>query len=123
MSVDGSVGVGRDAMSHQGFDDSMFGAGAGIDLDMFSQHSKSRDPSMQPFDMGMDIDMPALDIGDLGVDFGLPMDDGEKTPGQTRSPSRACEYFLCTLQRLELTSCSSYSPLRSPKDPSSWRPN
>ncbi|KAF9263415.1 hypothetical protein L218DRAFT_928040 [Marasmius fiardii PR-910] len=104
MSVDGSVGVGRDA---DPFRDSI-GAqfmeeGGGIELDLVSNRSKSRGPSEHGFggdiNIDMDIDMPldGLDLGEFGVGFdevpvdGLPVlpADGERTPGQTRSPSRA----------------------------------
>ncbi|KAK7057243.1 RAD21 protein [Favolaschia claudopus] len=80
MSVDGSVGVGRDAFAmDENFDDQFMRRNGDVDLDVFSHHSKSRDPSEQPFDMGMDIDLP-IDFGDLPA--------REKTPEQNKS-SRA----------------------------------
>ncbi|KAF8967815.1 Rec8 like protein-domain-containing protein [Flammula alnicola] len=96
MSVDGSVGVGRDAQIHgDSFDsDLMRGHGLGVDLDVLSHRSKSRDVSEQPFGTAMDIDVfPDVDLGDLGIGFDdLPPDVGDvngRTPSQTRSLSRA----------------------------------
>ncbi|KAJ7725879.1 Rec8 like protein-domain-containing protein [Mycena maculata] len=84
MSVDGSVGVGRDLPAHEASLDAQFARNNGdMDLDIFSNHSKSRGGSEHPFDTDMNIDMPDFD---LGINFGP--DDREKTPGQTRS-SRA----------------------------------
>ena len=55
---------------------------------------KSREVSEAPFDIPMDIDIPGLDVDltTLGVGFDdlPPVDDREKTPGATRSMSRAC---------------------------------
>ncbi|TRM69555.1 Rec8 like protein-domain-containing protein [Schizophyllum amplum] len=99
MSMDGSVGVGRrDSMAPSRLSmDSRFAGGR--DGDLLSQRSRSRDPSEHPFGgdmMDVDMDMPDLgtvDLGDLGVGFDdqpmLPIDDQEKTPGQTRGSSRA----------------------------------
>lgn len=96
MSVDGSVGVGRDAGSPRHSVGSQFLGKNNMDVDdIISRLSMSRDPSEQPFPMDIDMDMGGVDLGDLGIGF-----DGEreKTPGQTRS-SRACEFDLyqCTL--------------------------
>ena len=96
MSVDGSVGVGRDAYIGRDSLEPGFlqGHGYGADLDVFSHKSKSKDVSEAPFDIPMDIDIPGLgvDLTDFGVGFGdlPPLEDGEKTPGATRSMSRAC---------------------------------
>lgn len=66
--------------------------------DFFS--NRSREPSEHPFgadmdvDMGFGPDMGNMDI-DLGIDFGdRPSSDREKTPGQTRSPSRMCTLWF-----------------------------
>ncbi|KAG6907663.1 hypothetical protein DXG01_007867 [Tephrocybe rancida] len=95
MSVDESVGVGRDAgnrrdsihshlLGHNGMD---------IDMDLISNRSKSRDPSEHPFgnDVNMDFpDLAGMDLGDFGIGFDdLPPAENEKTPGQTRASSRA----------------------------------
>lgn len=99
LSTAGSVGVGRDA--HVG-DDSiashLMGDG-GIDFDLMSNRSKSRAASEHPFGNDMAVDMPNfedINMGDFGISFDLPdlPADGEKTPGQDRSPSRACEVFF-----------------------------
>ncbi|THU95366.1 hypothetical protein K435DRAFT_779041 [Dendrothele bispora CBS 962.96] len=100
MSVDGSVGVGRDAGAHLDSIDAQFmDQDLGNDLDMLSHKSMSREPSEHPFGADMNVDVPdfgGIDLGDFGIGFedgdinmnGLP-EEGEKTPGQTRSPSRA----------------------------------
>jgi cohesin complex subunit SCC1 len=75
MSVDGSVGVGRDAYIGR---DSLepghiFGNGYGVEFDAFSQREKSREASEAPSGMDMNLDIP-----DLGVDlaeFGIGFDD------------------------------------------------
>ncbi|KAG1808330.1 Rec8 like protein-domain-containing protein [Suillus variegatus] len=93
--IDGSVEVGRDAptprSARESLDSRMMGQG-GEGEDFFS--NRSREPSEHPFgadmdvDMGFGPDMGNMDI-DLGIDFGdRPSSDREKTPGQTRSPSR-----------------------------------
>lgn len=106
MSVDGSIGVGRDAGIHR---DSLGPELLGdhlVDLDVLSHRSKSRDVSEQPFGAAMDIDpFPDVDLGDLGIGFDdIPPNFDEtlneqegfngRTPSQTRSPSRACMFFL-----------------------------
>jgi len=64
------------------------------DMDIFSHASRA--PSEHRFGADMDVDMPfgpdtGMDI-DLGLDFGDgPLSEREKTPGQTRSPSRMCK--------------------------------
>lgn len=86
MSVDGSVGVGRDLPLVEDNLDAQFMRNNGdVDMDIFSSHSKSRGGSEHPFNENMNIDMPDFD---LGIDFG-DADDRQKTPGQDRS-SRAC---------------------------------
>ncbi|KAF7376096.1 RAD21 protein [Mycena sanguinolenta] len=82
MSVDGSVGVGRDLpVVDENFDHVM--GNGDLDLDILSHHSKSREGSEHPFNGAMDIDMADID---LGID--MEPNGREKTPGQTRS-SRA----------------------------------
>ncbi|THH15656.1 hypothetical protein EW146_g4851 [Bondarzewia mesenterica] len=90
-----SVEVGRDAPppreARQSLDSHLLGRrGADTDLDILSQ--RSRDLSEHPLGADMDIDF-GPDIGmdiDLGLDFGdNPLSEREKTPGQTRSLSRA----------------------------------
>ncbi|KAJ6593844.1 Rec8 like protein-domain-containing protein [Mycena capillaripes] len=82
MSVDGSVGVGRDLpVVDESLDAQFMPNNGDMDIDVFSSHSKSRGGSEHPFNGDMNIDMP---------DFDLPIgfDGREKTPGQSRS-SRA----------------------------------
>ncbi|KAF8919935.1 Rec8 like protein-domain-containing protein [Mucidula mucida] len=91
LSVAGSVGVGRDAVVGN---DSIGSHLLGDDLDFMSNRSKSRGASEHPFDNDMNVDMPNFDdinMGEFGIGFDLPdiPADGEKTPGQDRSPSRA----------------------------------
>ncbi|ESK96677.1 rad21 protein [Moniliophthora roreri MCA 2997] len=100
MSVDGSVGVGRDAVSMRDSVGAQFMEDAmAMDLDLLSNRSKSRAPSEHGFGADMDVDMGGadfggIDLGDFGINFGdgpaegFPT-EGERTPGQTRSPSRA----------------------------------
>jgi cohesin complex subunit SCC1 len=75
----------------------MMGRG-GEGEDFFSH--MSREPSEHPFGADMDVDMDfgpdtaGMDI-DLGIDFGdRALSEHEKTPGQTRSPSRMCTLCL-----------------------------
>ena len=70
------------------------GRGGDEGEDFFSHIS--REPSEHPFGTDMDVDMSfgpdtaGMDI-DLGIDFGdRALSEREKTPGQTRSPSRMC---------------------------------
>lgn len=107
MSVDDSVGVGRDAAAHRDSLGPELLGNHGFDLDILSQRSKSRDASEQPFGEGMDIDpFPEMDLGDLGIGFDdmpapIPIPDLEeahaRTPSQTRSLSRACKLFWATI--------------------------
>lgn len=95
FSVDGSVGVGRDAVIGDDFPSHLMRNGD-MDHDFISNHTKSREPSEFPFDNDMNIDMPNFDdvnLGDMGISFDLPdlPAEGERTPGQARSPSRACK--------------------------------
>jgi len=94
MSVDGSIGVGRDAYIGR---DSLepghiLGNGYGADFDAFSQGDKSRADSEAPF--GMDIDTPVgVDLTELGVGFdGIPPPE-EDVPTLDAIPalSRGCE--------------------------------
>ncbi|KAJ7287591.1 Rec8 like protein-domain-containing protein [Mycena rebaudengoi] len=88
MSVDGSVGVGRDAGVMDEDLDAQFRRNGDMDMDIFSNRSKSRGASEHPFGAGMDIDMPDLGMNlDLGIGFG-DTNDREKTPGLAGS-SRA----------------------------------
>ncbi|KAF7315386.1 RAD21 protein [Mycena indigotica] len=83
MSVDGSVGVGRDLPVLDESLDGQFMRNGDMDIDLFSTHSKSRAASEHPFDGDMmNIDLPDMD---LGINFG---DEREKTPDQIRD-SRA----------------------------------
>lgn len=94
MSVDESVGVGRDAPGRRdSIHSHLLGRnGMDIDIDVLSNRSKTRDPSEHPFDVDVDMGFPDLAGMDLG-DFGIGFDDlpQEKTPGQTRASSRDCE--------------------------------
>lgn len=87
MSVDGSVGVGRDAQI--GRDSlgpiSIHGGAFGGDFDVLSQRSKSREASEVPFDMAMDIDLPDLnvDLAELGIGF-------DEIPRTEIQSSKAC---------------------------------
>ncbi|KAH9485323.1 Cohesin subunit rad21 [Psilocybe cubensis] len=90
MSIQGSIGVGRDIQHHEEELDLFGGNDFNADLDRMSHRSKSRDVSVQPFG-GMDIDLPDLDLGDLGIGFDdpPPADINGRTPSETRSLSRA----------------------------------
>jgi cohesin complex subunit SCC1 len=85
-----SVEMGRDGPASNARRDSIDShlLGKGGDLDLLS--NKSREASENPFgaDMNMDIDF-GPDVGGMDIDLGL--DFGGHTPGQTRSPSRACK--------------------------------
>jgi len=93
---DMSIEQGRDAVaSTHSLDSHILGRGGGDrDLDLLS--NRSRGASENPFGTEMDMDFgpdfAGMDL-DLGVNFGDNL-DREKTPGQTRSPSRACESFF-----------------------------
>ncbi|KAG6899970.1 hypothetical protein C0993_004738 [Termitomyces sp. T159_Od127] len=96
MSIDGSVGVGRDAGSRRDSIHSyLLGRnGMDIDMDVMSNRSKSREHSEHPFDNDVNMDFPDLagmDLGDFGIGFDdlPPAGENEKTPGQTRASSRA----------------------------------
>jgi cohesin complex subunit SCC1 len=92
MSVDGSVGVGRDAPN---VDDSfdlphLNGIHKDDNLDMISQRSRTRELSEQPFLPPLDMDFPdfeGMDLGDLGIGFDKPVEE----PAAEKEPSsRAC---------------------------------
>ncbi|OAX40105.1 hypothetical protein K503DRAFT_768902 [Rhizopogon vinicolor AM-OR11-026] len=97
VSVIASVEVGRDAPTPRSPRESLDSRMMGRDEegeDFFSHIS--REPSEHPFgadmdvdmDMGFGLDTAGVDI-DLGIDFGdRALSEREKTPGQTRSPSR-----------------------------------
>lgn len=96
MSVDGSIGVGRDAAGHR---DSIHSHLLGrksvdVDMDILSNRSKTRELSEHPFDVDVDMDLPdfgGVDLGDFGIGFDPPPQENmDKTPGQTRASSRAC---------------------------------
>ncbi|KAG6820980.1 hypothetical protein H0H93_008609 [Arthromyces matolae] len=95
MSVDGSVGVGRDAGHRRdSINTHLLGRdGMDFDMDILSNRSKSRDPSEHAFNGDVNMDFPDLggmDLGDFGIGFDdLPPVENEKTPGQTRASSRA----------------------------------
>ena len=82
FSIDSRI-IGDDAMD--------------ADLDLASNRSKSRAPSEHTFGLDLDFgpDLAGVDL-DLGVDFGdkIPSSDREKTPGQTRASSRACQFLI-----------------------------
>lgn len=119
MSVDGSVGVGRDAGSvHESFDMPHLN---GINLkgdksDLHSIRSFSRDPSEQPLLPAMDMDFPdfgGMDLGELGIGFDKPLDEPEAE--NLASSSRACEFIS-----ISLTAVSShlyFSSLPSDRNP------
>ena len=89
ISLDESVGVGRDAGQHRDSlgQDFLARHDMLVDPDLLSHASKSRDNSEQPFDVPMDMDVDM----NLGIGFDdIPLDIMENTPGQTRSSSRAC---------------------------------
>ena len=91
---DMSVEVGRDAAPprapRESLDSHLLGQGV-EELELLSHHSRA--PSEHPFadDMGFGFGPEdGLNI-DLHLDLDdHPVSDGGKTPGQTRSPSRAC---------------------------------
>lgn len=89
MSVDGSVGVGRDAASHRDSIGDHF-----MDVDgkfEGSQRSMTRELSEHPFGADINLDVGDVDLEALGISFD-PMDVVEMTPAQTRSSSRACVF-------------------------------
>ncbi|KAG5645195.1 hypothetical protein DXG03_006713 [Asterophora parasitica] len=95
MSVDESVGVGRDAASRRdSIHSHLLGRNGDIDMDLLSNRSKTREPSEHPFNNDVNMDFPDLagmDLGDFGIGFDdlPPADNLDKTPGQTRAASRA----------------------------------
>lgn len=100
MSIDESVGVGRDAQYHRDSINSHLLAqnGKDLDMDVISNRSKSRGDSEHPFGGDVDMDFPELagmDLGDLGIGFDdMPLDNVEKTPGHTGGSSRACNIYF-----------------------------
>ena len=96
ISLDESVGVGRDAGQHRDSlgQDLLARHDMLLDPDLLSHANKSRDNSEQPFDAAMDMNVDMnLDVDmNLGIGFDdIPLDVMENTPGQTRSSSRACK--------------------------------
>jgi cohesin complex subunit SCC1 len=89
--------MGRDgpasAAGRHSVDSHLLGkTGMNGDVDLMS--NKSREGSENPFgaEMNMDLDLDfGPDLGGMDIDLGL--DFGGQTPGQTRSHSRACEYY------------------------------
>ena len=117
-TVDGSVGVGRDAHFERDSlgPELLHRTAYGDEFEALSQRSKSRDPSEQPFDMPMDIDpFPEVDLGAFGIGFDdIPaVEPHEKTPSETRSLSRACEYSLLLIVAPSLKALPA-SPLTEP---------
>jgi cohesin complex subunit SCC1 len=96
MSIDGSIGVGRDAASRAESVGSHLMGKHTLDIDLLSHMSGSRATSEHPFGADMDVDMGGVDLGDFGIGFDEPMaiepEPTTKTPEETRSLSRACEY-------------------------------
>jgi cohesin complex subunit SCC1 len=122
---DMSVEVGRDAAPlrapRESLDSHLLAQGAD-ELDLLSHHSRA--PSEHPFadDMGFGFGPEdGLNI-DLDLDFDdHPVSEGGKTPGQTRSPSRACtsrvhSHFCVQLLISDPASPLSDVPLTPPAD-------
>jgi cohesin complex subunit SCC1 len=116
MSVDGSVGVGRDAPSvHESFDLPHLNGIAlkGDKADLQSIRSYSRDPSEQPLLPPMDMDFPdfgGMDLGDLGIGFDNPVEEPEAEKDKAPS-SRACASLRNSrYRRPSYSSFSSLSP-------------
>ncbi|KAG5637033.1 hypothetical protein H0H81_006028 [Sphagnurus paluster] len=96
MSVDESIGVGRDAGHRRdSINSHLLGRnGMDIEMDLLSNRSKTREASEHPFDNDVNMDFPDLvgmDLGDFGIGFDdlPPQETLDKTPGQTRDSSRA----------------------------------
>ncbi|KAF8650449.1 hypothetical protein AX16_005251 [Volvariella volvacea WC 439] len=93
MSLDGSVGVGRDAGLHrESIASHMIRRDSEMDIDLLSDKTPLRELSEH---RDPDMDFEGMDLGELGIGFDAPLDipsmpplEGEQTPGQTRSPSR-----------------------------------
>ena len=91
ISLDESVGIGRDAGPHRDSlgQDLLARHGILVDPDILSHASESREISEQPFDtaLAMDVDM------NLGIGFDdPPLDVMENPPGQAQSSSRESLY-------------------------------
>jgi cohesin complex subunit SCC1 len=115
MSVDESVGVGRDAGSTRSLVEfpQLNGISNGIDLDMHSIRSLSRDPSEQPFQPTMEMDFPdfgGMDLGDLGIGFDEPVQEEPKEVS-----SRACE-LVCYFSQVSSLHLRPASPLTDVPD-------
>jgi cohesin complex subunit SCC1 len=90
---DMSVEQGREAAAPRHSLDSHIFGNDGRDKEFDLLSNRSRGASEHPFGAEMDMDFGPDFAGiDLGVNFGD--NDREKTPGQTRSPSRACMWFM-----------------------------
>jgi cohesin complex subunit SCC1 len=119
MSVDESVGVGRDAQYHRdSIHSHLAQTGRDLDMDVLSNRSKSRGASEHPFGGDVDMDfteLTGMDLGDLGIGFDdMQLDKIEKSPGHTRASSRACKcYFILHLQPFS-SICQLASPLSEP---------
>jgi len=100
MSVDGSVGVGRDAVSIHGDIDMAHLNGMQKELDMQSIRSRTRELSEQPFLDPLDQDFPdfgGMDLGDLGINFDKPLEDEDLELPPAKDPSsRACSSLSVT---------------------------
>jgi cohesin complex subunit SCC1 len=123
MSVDESVGVGRDTQHHRDSIHSHLLArnGRDLDMDMLSNRSKSRDASEHPFGGDVDMDFPELagmDLGDLGIGFDdMPLDNIEKALDHTRESSRACKcYFNFTATIIPVYLPTSFSSQRTSRN-------
>lgn len=87
----GSVEIGRDGPAsvagRESIGSHILGKG-GVNDD---PDRMSREASENPFGAEMNIDLDfGQDLGGMDIDLGL--DFGGRTPGQTRSPSRACKF-------------------------------
>ena len=91
---DMSIEMGRDGPkgSRMSVDSRVMGD-PDADVDVLSR--LSREASVHAPNMDVDMGFGDLgDLGDLGLNFGDEgLSEREKTPGEARSPSRACEYF------------------------------
>lgn len=98
MSVDGSVGVGRDAhLRRDSLDSGQFARnGFSAELDAFSLGQKSREASEVPFGMDMNLDIPGVDLTEFGVGFDNILPPEENVPSLDVIPtlSKACESFF-----------------------------
>ncbi|KZW00272.1 hypothetical protein EXIGLDRAFT_167777 [Exidia glandulosa HHB12029] len=101
--ADLSIEVGRDApdRSRLSVDSHILGDGGPMDLDVLSR--MSREPSEPALDLDMNLGLGDIDMNldDLGLNWGDGPSDGEKTPGEARTPSRACTPTRCSIIAIE----------------------